>query len=350
MEIEPDTLRDLPKADLHCHLDGSVRPESIASFMKEDGQAVPDNLETQLRVGQDSRSLADYLQAFDLPVDLLQTPERLEQVARELVQDAARENVWYLEIRFAPYLHVKEGLSAREVLKAVLKGLESARDQHNIKTGIILSGLRHADPSRTLDLAKLAVEFKGMGVVGFDLAGAERDNPAKEHLEAFYVARNHNLNVTIHAGEDFGPESIKQAIHYCGAHRIGHGVRLREDPELLEFVRDHRIPLEMCLTSNVQTQAVESFTSHPLQKYLEQGLRVTINTDNRTVSNTTLTEEYSRAVDTFQLSLKDIRKLVINGFKSSFLPFDEKRDLLLDAIDTTEDILYDKNLDLLEWE
>ncbi len=350
MEIDRQTLNQLPKTDLHCHLDGSVRPETLRTFLRDEGRTPPSDLEESLRTSPDARSLSEYLKAFDLPLELLQDESRLRRVARELVEDAAEDTVWYLEVRFAPFLHTERGLDATEVLKAVLDGLEEGEADHDVTTGVILSGLRHTDPARTLDLARLAVEFKGKGVVGFDLAGAERDNPAKEHLEAFYLARNHNLNVTIHAGEDFGPESIQQAIHYCGAHRIGHGVRLREDPDLLDFVLNHRIPLEICLTSNVQTGAVESFEDHPLPDYLDRGLRVTLNTDNRTVSDTSLTEEYYRAVRYFNFSLKDLRHLIINGFKSSFLPFDRTRDLLLKAIEETEDVLYDNQLDVLEWE
>ncbi|MEC9399751.1 MAG: hypothetical protein VX475_19135, partial [Myxococcota bacterium] len=180
-------------------------------------------------------------------------------------------------------------------------------------------------------LAELCVAFKHKGVVGFDLAGAEFGNPPKDYLEAFNLVRNNNVNLTIHAGEAFGPESIHQAIHICGAHRIGHGTRLREDGDLLNYINDHRIPLEVCLTSNIQTKAAESFASHPLPFYLSFGLRCTINTDNRLVTNTTMTDEFERAVNSYDLNIGDLRKLVVNGFKSSFMPYRKKTTITAQA-------------------
>lgn len=344
MEINRETIHELPKTDLHCHLDGSVRPETIRDFLKEEGREIPGSLREQLRVPRDCDDLSEYLEAFELPIELLQTRDRLRRVAEELALDAADENIWYLEVRFAPFLHLENDLEPRDVIDAVLEGLEKAERETDIRTGVILTGLRSSEPSVTKQLAHLVVEYKDRGVVALDLAGAERGYPAKDHLEAFYLARNENVNLTIHAGEDFGPESIHQAIHYCGAHRIGHGVRLGEDPELLEYVTNHRVPLEICITSNVQTQAVDSFADHPMREYMDRGVRVTINTDNRTVSDTTITDEYYQAVKHYNLSLANIRTLMINGFKSSFLSYDEKSDILQEAIEETEKVLFQRGL------
>jgi adenosine deaminase len=237
-----------------------------------------------------------------------------------------------MEVRYCPALHTKQGLTMEESVEAVTAGLERALRRYGIHTGTIICGIRHLSPRLSLRLAELAVEYYGRGVVGFDLAGAEKDYPAKAHRRAFdHVVRN-NMNVTVHAGEAFGPESIAQALHYCGAHRIGHGTRLREDPAILRYVNDHRIPLEMCPTSNVQTGAVSSLRAHPFREYLASGLRVTLNTDNRLVSATTMTRELERVVTALRLRPGDVRHVRLNGFKSAFLPLREKREILLRAV------------------
>lgn len=328
MEIDRQTLRDLPKTDLHCHIDGSLRPETVREFLREDNEPVPGEIETELKVQETNPSLEQYLESFELPGRLLQTEERLERAAYELAEDSAQENVRYLEARFAPLLHLEGELTVDAVIESVLAGFNRAEKDYNISTGLILTGLRQSPSDQTTRLAEKVTEYWDRGVVALDLAGAERGHPAKEHLEAFYVVRNRNINLTIHAGEDFGPESIHQAIHYCGAHRIGHGVRLREDEDLLNYVNDHRIPLEICLTSNLQTGAVDSYADHPLPDYLRQGLRVTLNTDNRTVSDTTVTDEYLKAIKKYNFSLRDVRRLIINGFKSVFLSYEERSKLL----------------------
>jgi adenosine deaminase len=214
------------------------------------------------------------------------------------------------------------------ILEAVLNGLEEARRDHGIQTAVIICGIRHIAPQQSLRLAELAVAYKNKGVVGFDLAGAEYMYPAKDHREAFYLIRNNNVNCTIHAGEAYGPESIHQAIHVCGAHRIGHGTRLREDGELLNYVNDHRIPLEVCLRSNVQTRAVSGYDSHPLPFYFDLGIRVTLNTDNRLVTDTTVTDEYMRAIELCGMTPSQVRQLIINGFKSTFQHFHERQVML----------------------
>ncbi len=328
MPVDYQLLKTLPKTDLHCHLDGSLRPSTVADFLRDDGRSVPSDLEQQLKVSSSTTSLPDYLKSFELPCSLLQSSERLERTAYELVEDCSKENICHLEVRFAPFLHCEGGLQINQVIDSVLCGLQSAGTEFSISTGLILTGLRHVPPSQSMLLAEKVAEYWGRGVVALDLAGAERGNPPKNHLEAFYFVRNHNINLTVHAGEDFGPKSIHQAIHYCGAHRIGHGVRLLEDENLLEYINDHRIPLEICLTSNLQTGAVTSLEEHPLPEYFQRGLRVSLNTDNRTVSDTTITDEFFLATTNYQLNLEDVKRLIINGFKSAFLSYREKSRLL----------------------
>ena len=227
-------------------------------------------------------------------------------------------------------------MTSSESIDAVKKGLDQAESEFGIKTGIIICGIRNISPEVSLKLADLAVQYKNKGVVGFDLAGAEENFPAKHHQEAFELILKKNINATLHAGEAYGPESIHQAIHACGAHRIGHGTRLIENKDLMAFVNDHRISLEICLKSNIQTRSIPSLAAHPFKDYLDQHLRVTLNTDNRLISDTTLTDEYLLAVNTFNLTMQDIRTIIINGFKSAFLPHNERRGLIRNVVDELE--------------
>jgi adenosine deaminase len=329
-------LHALPKTDLHVHLDGSLRPATLFELAKTQGVTLEVKSEAELQSFLDRLtagvSLPTYLKAFDLTLSVMQRPEALERVAFELAEDAHLENVRYMEVRYCPALHLKADLTLHEVVDAVQRGLTEAARRFGIQTGTIICGIRHLSPELSLELADLAVAYVGKGVVGFDLAGAEKDYPAKAHREAFDRVLRNNVNVTVHAGEAFGPGSIRQALHYCGAHRIGHGTRLREDRGTLDYVNDHRIPLEMCLTSNVQTRATPSFAEHPFRQYLSSGVRVTLNTDNRLVSSTTMTDELDRAVQTFDLDPIDVRQVLLNGFKSAFVPYQEKGELLRRAV------------------
>jgi adenosine deaminase len=213
----------------------------------------------------------------------------------------------------------------------VLEGLKEASARHGISTGVIICGIRSMNPRHSVELAELAVAYKGRGVLAFDLAGQEKDYPAKAHRHAFQLILKNNVNSTVHAGEAFGPASIGQALHHCGAHRIGHGTRLREDPDLLRYVNDHRIPLEVCLSSNVQTRAVTSLKTHPFHDYFKQGIRVTLNTDSRLISHTSVTKELALAARAFRLSPYEIKRILINGFKSAFLPYAVKARMLRDV-------------------
>jgi adenosine deaminase len=331
VEVTRELLHALPKAELHVHLDGSLRPETMVELAREHGKPIPsaDPAELGERMrARDSRSLVEYLAKFEITLSLMQRPESLERTAFELAEDNALENVRYLEVRYSPILNTREGLPLVEAVEAPLRGLARAEERYGIRTALIICGIRNMDPSTTSDLADLAVAFKERGVVAFDLAGAEYNYPAKKHREAFFKVINENMAATIHAGEAYGPESIHQALHYCRANRIGHGTRLFEDRQLLQYVRDFRIPLEMCLTSNVQTRAVPSFEEHPLRPYYDQGLVVTINTDNRLISGTTLTNEYWLAHRHLGFSWDELKHLAIMGFQSAFLHHQEKQELL----------------------
>lgn len=329
-------LQALPKTDLHVHLDGSLRPATLLELARERRvrlpfSDLPELTEAFARLAS-GVSLTEYLKAFEWTCAVLQDAASLERVAFELAEDAHRERVRYMEVRYCPALHLKRKMTMEETVEAVRKGLRRAERRYGIRTGTIICGIRHLSPRLSMRLARVAVAFAGRGVVGFDLAGAERDYPAKSHRRAFDHVLKHHVSVTVHAGEAFGPQSIEQALRYCGAHRIGHGTRLRESRPVLEYVNDHRIPLEMCLTSNVQTGAVRRLATHPFRRYLDAGLRVTLNTDNRLVSSTTMTDELDRAVAAFGLTPADVRHVIINGFKSAFLPFREKGALLRSAL------------------
>ncbi len=325
-------LHSLPKTDLHVHLDGSLRLDTVRELSRrhnlEYNFETDEDVRAVCQVSEDCQSLEEYLKVFDITLQLMQEKDELVRIAYELAEDAHRENVRYMEVRYSPLLHLKQGLTYDEIVAAVQEGLDLARRQYGIICGQIICGIRHISAESSLELADLAVRWKGRGVVGFDLAGAEKDFPAKDHINAFYKVLNNNVNITIHAGEAFGAPSIHQALHHCRAHRIGHGTHLNEDPELMNWVNDHRIPVEVCLASNLQTKAIPDYQSHPIRQFMAEGLRVTLNTDNRLVTGTTVTNEYRLAVEKYDLNEDEVLSLVMNGFKSAFLPLREKAELV----------------------
>jgi adenosine deaminase len=329
MALPLSVFEKLPKTDLHVHLDGSLRLETLLDLADQQGVKLPadtpEGLRKAMHCGENTGSLVEYLKAFDVTLSVMQTEDALFRVAYELAHDAAKENVRYMEVRYAPMLHERHGLRMVAVVEAVLAGLRQAQRDHGIESQVIVCGIRNISTESSLEMARLAVAYKNRGVVAFDLAGAEYDHPAKHHREAFQLIRNNNINCTIHAGEAFGPESIAQAIHVCGAHRIGHGCRLREDGDLLHYVNDHRIALECCPSSNVQTGAVASLATHPLKLYYDLGVRVTVNTDNRLITDTTVSKELWLCHKEMGLSARDIARVILNGFKAAFLPFHIKQ-------------------------
>src|SRR5687767_9531862 len=329
--ITRELLRSLPKAELHCHLDGSVRAETMLELAREYGQTMPVDDAQALRehmVVKDAHNLEEYLERFAITLSVMQRGEAIERIAYELAEDASGDGVRYLEARYAPVLHVGEGLSLDETVEAAARGLARAERDHGIVARIIVCGLRHLDPAVSLDLARLAVAHRERGVVGFDLAGGERGHPARAHAEAFAYARQHDLAVTVHAGEGDGADSVRQAVHACGAHRLGHATRLIEDEALTSYVNDRRIALEVCLTSNVQTHAAESFDAHPVRRYFDRGMNVVLNTDSRLMSGTTLTDEYLLAARHHGFTFDELAAIALNGFASAFIPWEHRVRLL----------------------
>jgi adenosine deaminase len=331
-ELSLELIQKLPKTDLHVHLDGSLRLDTVIDLARKQRVKLPTEdrgeLFQLLYAGDVCKSLDDYLKAFDITLSIMQTQDSLERAAFELAEDAWNEGVRYIEVRYAPMLHTRAGVRLTDIVEAVLRGLRMAKRQYGIRYGVILCGIRSMSAESSLRMAELAVAFKRRGVVGFDLAGSEVNNPAKEHMAAFRLILENNINCSAHAGEAYGPESIAQAIHVCGAHRIGHGTRLRENGDLLNYVNDHRIPLEVCPSSNIQTKAAKSWEAHPVDFYVDYGLRVTINTDNRLITDTTVSKELLLCHQKYGWDLQTIKDVVVAGFKSAFLPYREKSDLL----------------------
>jgi adenosine deaminase len=327
--IPLEVFQALPKTDLHVHLDGSLRLKTILELAAADRIELPAKDEAGLAeaigCGKNFGSLVEYLRGFDITLSVMQTESSLERIAFELGEDAQRDNVRYMEVRYAPMLHTQRGMKLTAVVEAVLDGLGRARETYGIKSNLILCGIRNISPESSYAMAELCVAYKNRGVVGFDLAGAEAEFPPKHHRAAFQLVRDNNINTTIHAGEAYGPQSVAQAIHVCGAHRIGHGVNLREDGDLLHYVIDHRIPLECCPSSNVQTGAVKQLERHPIKLYFDLGVRVTVNTDNRLITDTSASKELWLAHTKIGIPFGDIKKIILAGFKSSFRPFHERQ-------------------------
>lgn len=341
--VRRDFLTELPKPELHCHLDGSLRIDTMLDLAQKDNIELPttdrDELIKAVVVQDRVKNLETYIDKFKLTLSVLQTPESLKRAAFELAQDAAAENVRHLEVRYSPILHQDRGMTPMESLDAVIEGLQEAEREFNMSTGVIVCGIRNFSIESSIELAELAIAYKYRGVVGYDLAGVEENFPAKDHLEAFYLIRNNNVNVTLHAGEAYGPASIHQAIHYCGANRIGHGTRLREDGDLMNYINDHRICLEICLTSNYQTGSLSKLEQHPIKFYHDYGLRLSLNTDNRLISGVTLVDEYMLAHEVFNFDMLDFKDFIISGFKSAFLEHRERTKLIKEVAHQIDDYL-----------
>lgn len=326
-----ELIARLPKAELHVHLDGSLRPATMIELAQAAHVDLPTRDPDALRqymLVDDARNLVDYLARFDITIALLQTPEAIERVAWEMVEDAARDNVRYLEVRYCPRLSTRGGLAIDEVTAAERRGLARGERDFGVRTGIIDCSLRHYDPEVSLEIARAAVRNRPNGVVAFDLAGPEAGHPPSAHRAAFDCAAEGLLGITVHAGEAAGPGSIAEALHYCHADRIGHGTRLFEDPALQDYVRDRRVPIEINLTSNLQTRVVARAAEHPVRRYLDAGLNVTLSTDSWLMSGVILTDEYWLAHRELGFSRQEIDTMILNGFNSAFLPWPERQALL----------------------
>src|SRR5437868_12756142 len=335
-------IRQAPKVLLHDHLDGGLRPATIIDLAGQVGYPGPhatdaEQLGTWCREAADSGSLPRYLETFDHAVAVMQTAEALRRVAAECAEDLAADGVVYAEIRYAPEQHLEAGLSLDEVVEAVLEGFRIGSEGRGIRVGTLLTAMRHQ--ARSMEIAELAVRYRDIGVVGFDIAGAEAGYPPTRHLDAFEYLQRENAHFTIHAGEAFGLPSIWQAIQWCGADRLGHGVRIIDDivvsgdgeaklGRLSAYVRDKRIPLEMCPTSNLQTGAAASIAEHPIGLLRGLDFRVTVNTDNRLMSSTSLTEEFVKLTEAFGYGWDDLQWFTVNAMKSAFIPFDERLALI----------------------
>jgi adenosine deaminase len=333
--ISSALLARLPKAELHCHLDGSLRPSTMLDLARDQHVRMPtddaDALREYMRV-DDARNLDDYLARFSHTLALMQTAESMERVAYELAEDCAKEGVRYLEARYAPVLNVAGNLTLTQAVEAPLRGLARAEKEYGIVARVIICGIRNMSPEISYDLARLAVDFKERGVVGFDLAGGEFGNPAFLHKAAFDYAFEHGLRCTCHAGEGDGAQSVADAMRTCHAHRIGHGTRLIEDPALMTEVKAAGVAIECCLTSNVQTHATRSFDVHPLRQYFDAGLKVSLNTDNRLMSGTDLVTEYGLAAKHLNFTFDELCALARGGFENAFLP-EAERAVLLARVD-----------------
>jgi adenosine deaminase len=324
--LSKEALRRWPKAELHVHLDGALRPATMLELARAQNIRLPADTPEALAKAmlvRDAQSLEEYLQKYEITLSVLQTRAALERVAYEFVVDVAAENVRYVEVRYSPLLH-RPALTLAQAIEAPLAGIRRAEAETGTKVGLIVCGIRTRPAAESLELARAAADYKSSGVVAFDLAGAERGHPAREHRAAFEYAASHGMACTCHAGEGDGPESIHQALHECGATRIGHGTRLGEDTALLDEVIQRRIPLEMCLSSNVHTHTVTQVAEHPFKRYLQQGVVVTLNTDGRLTDGVTLTDEYYLAHAALGLSPDDLARVVVNACESAFLPDFEK--------------------------
>jgi adenosine deaminase len=345
-----ELLARAPKVLLHDHLDGGLRPQTIVDLAAAEGHVLPagdaEGLRRWFEESASSGSLERYLETFDHTVAVMQTSENLRRVARECVLDLAADGVVYAEIRYAPEQHLRQGLTLEQVVEAVHDGFVEGQDQARldgcpIVVRQLLTAMRHQARSR--EIAELSVAYRDQGVVGFDIAGAEAGYPPTRHLDAFEYLQRENAHFTIHAGEAFGLPSIWQAIQWCGADRLGHGVRIIDDVtvdgdgkptlgRLASYVRDKRIPLEMCPSSNIQTGAAASIAEHPIGTLTRLRFRVTVNTDNRLMSGTSMTGEMTKLVDAFGYGMEDLRWFTINAMKSAFLPFDERLQIIDEQI------------------
>jgi len=324
--LTKEVLRRWPKAELHVHLDGCLRPSTMLELARAQGIRLPADTPRGLAEAlsvKHAKSLEEYLTKYEITLSVMQTATALERIAYEFVLDAAADGVRYVEVRYSPLLH-RPALTLAQALEAPLAGLKRGTVETGTKVGLIVCGIRTRAAAESLELARAAADYRTAGVVAFDLAGPERGFPASDHATAFAYAAQHGMACTCHAGEGDGPHSIHQALHACGAQRIGHGTRLGEDPALLAYVIERKIPLEMCLTSNLHTRTVPSVAAHPFKRYLDQGVVVTLNTDGRLMDGISLTDEYFLAHSAFGLTKADLACVILNACASAFLPEYEK--------------------------
>lgn len=322
---------DLPKIDLHCHLDGSVRPETIRDLAAQQGITLPtqeiDAIRTLMIAPETCQNLDEYLKRFELPLSVMQTEEAIERISFELYEDAARENVKYLEVRFGPLLHVAQGLTLDQVISSAVRGMQRAEQQYDIKGNYILCILRLAPKERINELLDTGASYLGKGVAAFDLAGAELPGFCHEYIPYADYARQKGYRVTIHAGEQGVGQNVYDAITLLGAERVGHGIHITSHADAYQLVKQRQVALETCPSSNVQTKAVPCLAEHPAKAFLKDGLPVTINTDNRTVSNTTMTDEVCKVMQEFNLDLEEYYTIYAHSVEAAFASEEVKQHL-----------------------
>lgn len=312
----------LPKIELHCHLDGSVRPSTVIELAKKKNIELPSLNEIEIQklmvAPKNCSSLDEYLKRFDLPGLVMQDEEGLERIAFELMEDAFSENIVYIEIRFAPLLHVSKGLTVKQVISSVLKGIKRAENQFDIKGNLILSCMRTMSVESSYEVIESGKEFLGNGVVAVDLCSSEYDDFCFKFEKPIALARSYGYRVTIHAGETGIGKNVLDAINILKAERIGHGIFIKDNEEAYNLVKEKNITLEMCPTSNLQTKAIDHLFNYPLEKFYKDGIKVTLNTDNRTVSNVDLTNEYSVIINEFNMDEEDYKNIYLNSVKACF--------------------------------
>jgi adenosine deaminase len=342
----PDELLAAPKVLLHDHLDGGLRPETVIELADETGYAgLPTTNAAELaewmKRGADRKDLVLYLDTFAHTTGVMQTPDSLHRVARECAEDLAADGGVYAEVRFAPELHTEQALTMDDVVEAVTAGFEAGSADTALTIRTICSAMRQNENS--LAVSELAVRWRDRGVIGFDIAGPENGFPPDDHMPAFQLAQRENFHFTIHAGEAYGPKSIWKALQWCGAERLGHGVRIIDDisidgdgqahlGRLADYIRDRRVPLELCPSSNLHTGVVDDLADHPIRLFKDLKFRVTLNTDNRLMSDISMTKEMQNMVDVFGWDLLDMQWISVNAMKSAFLPFDERLALINNVI------------------
>lgn len=324
-------FKKLPKIELHCHLDGSVRPETIIELAKIEGIKLPsydiETIKNIMIAPMECTSLNEYLEKFEIPVAIMQSKENLKRITYELMEDSAKENIKYIEIRFAPLLHTNKGLSSEEIIQSVLEGIKEGEKNYDIKGNLILSFLRHMPAETIYEVIEAGKKYLGDGVVAIDLCASEDKGFCEKFIQPFLLGKEYGYKVTIHAGETGIGENVLDAVQMLGAERIGHGIHIKNCKEAYDIVKEKNIVLEMCPTSNVQTKAVDSFEVHPILDFHKDGIKVTINTDNRTVSNTTLTKECHVIKDNFNIDLDIYKNIYFNSVNAAFIDCQTKENL-----------------------
>lgn len=335
-------LRKLPKIELHCHLDGSVRPKTMYELLQHEDEEIEKmgfgKFKKLIRVEKDCPSLNDYLKKFSYPLKVMQNRENIERITYELMEDLSRQNVKYVEIRFAPFLSMEGGLNFDEVVESVLEGMNRGKKDFGIRANGILISMRHDEEEKSLEVVKQGEKYIGKGIVAVDLAGSE-DFPPEIHKEAFQLAHKLGYHITVHAGETGISENIVKSIELLKAERIGHGIAAAKDPKVMKLIKEKEVFLEMCPISNLQTKAINNIEDYPIMDFMNKGLKVTVNTDNTTVSNTTLEREYELLIDKLNFTLEDIVVLVLNSVEAAFINKKEK-EILSEIIKKEIEVLY----------